>query len=91
MSFVGHVWNIDGCWVLAQHLGRGGRLAADSSTLVGVPGVANGEWIVAYNGPVSENANWESQITAGEIVAFVTTCGGGHITTVVPGPAPRRC
>jgi hypothetical protein len=47
--------------------------------------VANGEWIVACNGPVSANANWELNVTAGEMVAFVTTSGGGHITTVVSG------
>ncbi len=85
-SFVGQAWNMDGCWVLASNIAAvaGASLPA-SSTLVGVPGVANGEWIVAYNGPVSANANWEKNLVAGEMVGFVTTSGGGHITTVVSG------
>jgi hypothetical protein len=56
-----------------------------TSTAIGVAGAASGEWVVAYNGPVSANGNWEFQVTAGEIVAFETTSGGGHITTVVSG------
>jgi len=85
-SFVGKAWNMDGCWVLASNISAmaGASLPA-SSTLTGVPGVASGEWIVAYDGPVSANANWEQNVTAGEMVGFVTTSGGGHITTVVSG------
>ncbi len=85
-SFVGKTWNMDGCWVLTSNISaEAGATLSVSSTLVGVPGVANGEWIVAYNGPVSANANWEQNVTAGEIIGFVTTMGGGHITTVVSG------
>ncbi|HET6239158.1 MAG TPA: hypothetical protein VFE41_30025 [Acetobacteraceae bacterium] len=85
-SFVDKAWNIDGCWVLASNISaEAGASLPVSSTLVGVSGVANGEWIVAYNGPVSADANWELNVTAGEMVAFVTTSGGGHITTVVSG------
>jgi hypothetical protein len=85
-SFVGKVWNMDGCWVLASNISaEAGASLPASSTLVAVPGVANGEWIVAYDGPVSANANWELNVTAGEIVGFVTTSGGGHITTIVSG------
>jgi spore germination protein YaaH len=85
-SFVGKAWNMDGCWVLASNISaEAGASLSVSSTLVGVPGVANGEWIVAYNGPISANANWELNVTAGEMVTFVTTSGGGHITTVVSG------
>jgi hypothetical protein len=85
-SFVGQAWNMDGCWVLASNIAAvaGASLPA-SSTLVGVPGVANGEWIVAYNGPAGANSNWEKNLVAGEMVSFVTTSGGGHITTVVSG------
>ncbi len=86
LSFVGDAWNMDGCWVLASNISaEAGASLPLTSTSIGVPGVANGEWIVAYNGPVSANSNWESQVTAGEIVAFETTSGGGHITTVVSG------
>ena len=85
-SFVGKAWNMDGCWVLTSNISaEAGASLSASSTLVGVPGVANGEWIVAYDGPVSANANWEQNVTAGEMVGFVTTSGGGHITTVVSG------
>jgi hypothetical protein len=85
-SFVGKAWNMDGCWVLTSNISaEAGASLSASSTLVGVPGVGNGEWIVAYNGPVSANANWELNVTAGEMVGFVTTAGGGHITTVVSG------
>jgi hypothetical protein len=85
-SFVGKAWNLDGCWVLASNISAGaGASLPLASTSVGVPGVANGEWIVAYNGPVSANTNWELNVTAGEMVVFETTSGGGHITTVVSG------
>jgi len=86
LSFVGDAWNQDGCWVLASDISaEAGASLPLTSTLIGVPGVANGEWIVAYNGPVSANSNWESGLVAGEMVAFETTGGGGHITTVVSG------
>jgi hypothetical protein len=52
--------------------------------MLGVPGLASGEWIVAYNGPAGQTGNWQSQITAGEIVMF-STSSSGHITTVVSG------
>jgi len=52
---------------------------------VGTPGMASGEWMVAYNGPVSASADWESQLKAGEFVVFKTASGGGHITCVVSG------
>jgi hypothetical protein len=85
-SFVGKAWNTDGCWVLASNISaEAGASLPASSTLAGVQGYANGEWITAYDGPVSANSNWEANITAGEIVGFITTAGGGHITTVVSG------
>jgi hypothetical protein len=68
-SYVGDAWNMDGCWVLA-------------STIAGKP---NGEWIVAYNGPVSSSSNWQSLVHTGDVVAFVPAGGGGHITTCVSG------
>jgi hypothetical protein len=86
MSFVGKTWNDEGCWVLASNIStEAGASLPITSTELGVPGVANGEWIVAYDGPAGQTGNWESQITAGEMVAFETTSGGGHITTVVSG------
>lgn len=85
-SFVGADWNLNGCWVLASDIAaEAGAALSVNTALVGVPGAASGEWVVAYDGPVSANANWESSVTAGEMVVFETTSGTGHITTVVSG------
>ena len=86
LSYVGDAWNDDGCWVLASDISaKAGATLPLTSTAVGIAGVANGEWFVAYDGPVSANGNWINNLTAGEIVSFETTSGGGHITTVVSG------
>ena len=86
LSYVGQAWNDDGCWVLASDISaKAGATLPLTSTSIGVAGVANGEWFVAYNGPVAANSNWFANLTAGEIVSFQTTSGGGHITTVVSG------
>ena len=86
LSFVGKAWNSDGCWVLASNISaEAGASLPISSTLVGVPGLASGEWIVAYSGPAGQSGNWQSQITAGEMVSFATSSTSGHITTVVSG------
>jgi hypothetical protein len=86
MRFVGDTWNMDGCWVLASTIdaeaGAALNVASDSA---GTPGAANGEWKVAYDGTKGANANWQSLVRAGDQVAFITTSGGGHITTVVSG------
>jgi hypothetical protein len=86
MSFVGKACNMDGCWVLASNISaEGGASLPITSTSLGIPGVANGEWIVAYNGPAGQSGNWQSLITAGEMVVFETSATSGHITTVVSG------
>ena len=86
MSFVGQVCNMSGCWVLASNISaEAGASLPITSTMLGVPGVDSGEWIVAYNGPAGQKGNWQSQITAGEIVVFMTSSYSGHITTVVSG------
>jgi hypothetical protein len=86
MSFVGKAWNMDGCWVLACNISaEAGASLPITSTSLGIPGVASGEWIVAYNGPAGQTGNWEAQITAGEMVVFETSATSGHITTVVSG------
>ncbi|MBF0561142.1 MAG: putative Ig domain-containing protein [Alphaproteobacteria bacterium] len=86
-SFVGKAWNQNGCWVLASNIAaEAGASLPMSSTAVGLSGTANGEWIVAYDGPTkSAGSNWWQQVTAGEIVCFGTGGGAGHITTVVSG------
>ena len=86
MSFVGQPWNRMGCWILASNISaEAGASLPITSTILGVPGVPNGEWIVAYNGPAGQTGDWQSQITAGEIVLFQTSAASGHITTVVSG------
>ena len=86
MSFVGHVCNMSGCWILTGNISaEAGASLPITSTMLGVPGMASGEWIVAYNGPAGQKGNWQSQITAGEIVVFMTSSYSGHITTVVSG------
>jgi len=85
-SFVGQAWNMDGCWVLASTIAaEAGASLPVQSTLVGLSGQANGEWIVAFDGPAGQTGNWESMVTAGEIIVIETGTGGGHITTCVSG------
>jgi hypothetical protein len=85
-SFVDQAWNMDGCWVLASDIAaEAGASLPLTSTSLFVPGEANGEWIVAYDGPAGQTGNWEAMVHAGEIVAFATSSDSGHITTVVSG------
>jgi hypothetical protein len=85
-SFVGKAWNMDGCWVLASTIAaEAGASLPVQSTEIGLPGQANGEWFVAYDGPAGQAGNWQSMVTAGEIVVIGTPGGGGHITTCVSG------
>jgi hypothetical protein len=85
-SFVGDAWNRDGCWTLASTIAaEAGAAIPIQSTETGLAGQANGEWIVAFNGPAGQTGNWESMVTAGEMIVFVTASGGGHITTCVSG------
>jgi hypothetical protein len=86
LSFVGKAWNNEGCWVLASNISaEAGASLPITSTMLGTPGLASGEWIVAYNGPAGQTGNWQSQIAAGEMVVFETSASSGHITTVVSG------
>jgi hypothetical protein len=85
-TFVGDAWNMDGCWVLASTIAaEAGASLPVQSTSVGTPGAANGEWKVLYDGSAGANANWSSLVSAGDVIAFVTAYGGGHITTCVSG------
>ena len=86
LTFVGDAWNMNGCWVLASTIAaEAGASLPVQSTLIGLPGQANGEWIVAYDGPAGQSGNWQSMVTAGEIIVIGTPGGGGHITTCVSG------
>jgi hypothetical protein len=85
-SYVGDAWNMDGCWVLASTIAaEAGAGLPVQSTAIGVAGKPNGEWYVAYNGPVASNAGWESLVRTGDIIVFEPAQGGGHITTCVSG------
>ena len=86
MTFVGQTWNNDGCWVLASNISaEAGASLPLTSTSLGIAGKANGEWIVAYNGPAGQTGAWQSMVKAGEMVVFETSATSGHITTVVSG------
>jgi hypothetical protein len=85
-TFVGKAWNLDGCWVLASTIAaEAGASLPAQSTLIGIDGQSNGEWIVAFDGPAGQTGNWQNMVTAGEIVVIGNAGGGGHITTVVSG------
>ena len=87
LTFVGKAWNQDGCWVLASTISAeaGASLPATSS-LSGIASTGNGEWVVAYDGPVTASSNWQSLVHAGEMVDFIPAgSGSGHITTCVSG------
>jgi hypothetical protein len=85
-AFIGQAWNMDGCWVLASTVAAdAGTSLPVQSTAIGLPGQANGEWIVAFNGPLGQSGNWQSLVTEGEIIVIGTPGGGGHITTCVSG------
>jgi hypothetical protein len=85
-GFVGESWNMDGCWVLASTISaEAGASLPVQSTAIGLPGQANGEWMVAFNGPAGQSGNWQSLVREGEIIVIGTPGGGGHITTCVSG------
>ena len=85
-TFVGQTWNVNGCWNLACSIAaEAGASLPAISTLVGVDGQANGEWMVAYNGPSSTSSTWQSSLKAGDVVVFKTAGGTGHVTTVTSG------
>lgn len=85
LSFVGKAWNMDGCWVLASTIAaEAGAALPVGSSLVGVTEKSLGEWFIAYDGPAGQSGNWQSMVTAGEMVAF-SNGSSGHITTVVSG------
>ncbi len=84
-SFVGKAWNMDGCWTLVSTIAAeaGTSLPVDSS-MVGAPGAANGEWIVAFDG-TKQTGNWQSMVKAGEVIVIGSANGTAHITTCVSG------
>lgn len=84
-SFVGSVCNRDGCWVLASTISAEAGASLPVQSAVNMAAAANGEWIVAYNGPAGSIGDWASTVRTGDMVGFVTAAGTGHITTIVSG------
>ena len=85
-SFIGQTWNSDGCWVLASTIAAdAGASLPVQSTVAGLSGQANGEWIVAFNGPAGQTGDWQSLIKAGDVIDVAFDGGGGHIATCVSG------
>jgi hypothetical protein len=86
LSFVGHAWNNEGCWVLASTIAaESGAGLPIQSTALHVAGATNGEWFTLYNGPAGSTGAWQSLVSTGDIVAFATSASSGHITTCVSG------
>jgi hypothetical protein len=86
LSMVGKAWNEDGCWVLASTIAaKAGSGLPVQTTMLGVPGAANGPWYVAYDGPAGSTGAWQSLVSTGEMVVFETSADSGHITTCVSG------
>ena len=86
VSFVGQPWNENGCWLLASTIAaEAGASLPVQSTLIGIPGQDSGEWFMAYDGPAGGTGNWQSMVATGDVVAFETAAGGGHVTTCVSG------
>lgn len=84
-TFVGSVCNTDGCWVLASTISAEAGASLPVQSAVNMAGVANGEWIVAYNGPAGSGGDWASSVRTGDMIGFITAARTGHITTCVSG------
>ena len=87
-SFVGQVWNADGCWVLASDIAVLAGSSLPATSMQSMAPIANRPWFAAYYGgdhAAPSIASAESFITAGDIVAVAWSGGGAHIFTVVSG------
>ena len=84
-TFVGATCNRDGCWTLASTISAEAGASLPVQSAVNMAGAANGEWMVAYNGPAGSTGDWASSVRTGDMVGFITAAGTGHITTIVSG------
>ena len=84
-TFVGSAWNMNGCWTLTSTISAEAGASLPVQSAVNIAGAANGEWIVAYNGPAGSSGDWTSSVRTGDMIGFITSAGTGHITTVVSG------
>ncbi len=60
-------------------------IAAEAGAALPMQSTANGEWMVAFNGPAGQSGNWQSMVTEGDVVVIEGPSGNGHITTCVSG------
>jgi len=97
-SFVGQVWNNNGCQILGNVIaGLAGSslpftalalISSDQNPILAQP---NGEWIVAYDGRTQANPSYaavEAMIRPGDVVNVAwqnTSESAGHMFTVVSG------
>ena len=84
-TFVGSACNRDGCWTLTSTISAEAGASLPVQSAVNMAGAANGEWMVAYNGPAGSTGDWASTVRTGDMVGFITAAGTGHITTIVSG------
>ena len=92
-SYVGKVWNNEGCALLVQVVAG----LAGSSLPISVfatshtdptPAQPNGEWVVAYDGHIQTNPTYaavEAIVRPGDVVSLGWTDGSGHDFIVVSG------
>lgn len=87
-SFVGKVWNKEGCWVLASNITAQAGASLPCTSVEPTAPVANGEWLVAYYGGKFSNASISgavSRLRPGDVVVTSWAQGGAHIFTIASG------
>ena len=92
-SFVGQAWNMDGCWVLTSTIAaEAGASLPVQTTAIGIPGQANGEWIVAFNGPAGQTpATGSPWCTPGKWWRSARSAAAATSPPAYPAPAAARC
>ena len=86
LGFVGQDWSDTGCWTLASIIAdQAGAALPVTTSLIGVPAQANGEWQVVAGGSQPAPADWEILLRPGDVISFLTADGTGHVATVTSG------
>ena len=86
-SFVGRQWNVNGCWTLAQTIATEAGASLPAATAYdGLIAQPYGQWITVFDSHRGQRGDWQSMVTAGDVVVFGNpNTGLGHITTCVSG------
>lgn len=89
-TFVGKVWNLNGCWILACDIAAAaGTSLPVTAGIADGTGIGNGQWVPIYQGALTPSPNWQSLLRPGDVVTYqwVDNAGnsGSHTTTVVSG------